>query len=275
MPLSIRACQPHEIAASREQYARDVNAQLVHWSWLERGCADAYAFVDARADDPAHGPIVGHALVGGAYGDPRDALVEFNLEAHHEGRALSTLRALVRTSGATRVVAQSNDPWMLPVMHDVCESVRARAVLFEESRRRWPLDPVAPLPAPLPDALFRPLAVAERSRVFTHTSEPVGDWCVEIDREVVATGGLLTHYNPPYADLYMEVAPTWRQRGIGSFLVSRLLDVARKQEHLPAARCNIANAASRACLTRAGLMPCGHVLEGRIAHGFAGGGGGA
>jgi hypothetical protein len=44
--------------------------------------------------------------------------------------------------------------------------------------------------------------------VFEHTVEPEGDWVVDVAGEVVAAGGHLTHYNHPYADIYMEVKQT-------------------------------------------------------------------
>jgi hypothetical protein len=37
-----------------------------------------------------------------------------------------------------------------------------------------------------------------------------------VDGAIVATAGALTHYNAPYADLYMEVEPHARRRGFGA-----------------------------------------------------------
>jgi hypothetical protein len=33
--------------------------------------------------------------------------------------------------------------------------------------------------------------------------EPVGEWLIEDEGFIVATGGIAQHYNPPYGDLYM------------------------------------------------------------------------
>jgi hypothetical protein len=52
-----------------------------------------------------------------------------------------------------------------------------------------------------------------RETVFRHEREPVGDWGLEYDGRLVATGGLLYHYNPPYGDLYMEVSAPYRLKG--------------------------------------------------------------
>ena len=81
---------------------------------------------------------------------------------------------------------------------------------------------------------------------------------------VVAAGGVLCHYNPPYGDLFMGVAGPFRRRGYGSYLVQELKRVAYERGQVPAARCNAANGGSRATLQRAGLMPCARVLTGRI-----------
>jgi GNAT superfamily N-acetyltransferase len=71
----------------------------------------------------------------------------------------------------------------------------------------------------------RRLTPAEREHAFGHTSEPVGDWGVEVGGAVVGTGGFFLPYNPPYGDLYMEVAPDLRRRGYGSYLIQELTRV--------------------------------------------------
>ena len=88
---------------------------------------------------------------------------------------------------------------------------------------------------------------------------------VEIDRTVAATGGILFHYNPPYGDIYMEVAEPFRRRGLGSYLVQELKRVCYQRGNIPAARCNLRNLASRKTLQKAGFVPCGHLLAGAIA----------
>jgi GNAT superfamily N-acetyltransferase len=81
---------------------------------------------------------------------------------------------------------------------------------------------------------------------------------------VVASGGVLTHYNPPYGDIYMEVDEAYRRRGIGSYLVQELKRVAYLKGNVPAARCNAANAVSRKTLERAGFAVCGEMQVGLV-----------
>jgi GNAT superfamily N-acetyltransferase len=80
----------------------------------------------------------------------------------------------------------------------------------------------------------------------------------------VATGGLFFHYNPPYGDIYMEVAAAHRRRGLGSYLVQELKRLCREMGCVPAARCNTANVASRLALQRAGMFPCARIVQGRL-----------
>jgi GNAT superfamily N-acetyltransferase len=75
----------------------------------------------------------------------------------------------------------------------------------------------------------------------------------------------MTHYNPPYGDLYMEVDERFRRRGYGSYLIQELKRVSYEAGLVPAARCNVANGASRATLQKAGLLPCARLLSGVLA----------
>ena len=113
-------------------------------------------------------------------------------------------------------------------------------------------------------ATFRRTTDEDRGRSFQPRPEDVGDWLVEKGGEIVATGGVLVHYNPPYGDMFMEVAEDHRRHGYGSFLVQELKRVCREMGTKPAARCDPANAASRATLQRAGLLPCAVILSGEL-----------
>ena len=77
----------------------------------------------------------------------------------------------------------------------------------------------------------------------------------------------MLHYNPPFGDIYMEVDETRQRRGYGSYLIQELKRVCYEMGRIPAARCNVANAASRAALQKAGLLPCARMLNGILADG--------
>jgi hypothetical protein len=77
-----------------------------------------------------------------------------------------------------------------------------------------------------------------------HHHEPVGDWVVESQGAVVATGGFYCHYNPPYGDIFTEVAEPARLQGFGSYLVQELKRACYEAGKKPAAGCNPGNLAS-------------------------------
>jgi GNAT superfamily N-acetyltransferase len=89
-------------------------------------------------------------------------------------------------------------------------------------------------------------------------------WVVEAEGKVAGAGDILFHYNRPYGDIYMKIAEPFRRRGLGSYLVQELKRVCYEGGNVPAARCNVKNAASRKTLQRAGFVPCGHILVGSV-----------
>jgi len=113
-----------------------------------------------------------------------------------------------------------------------------------------------------PGATFRAPAPLEAADVSGDQLEWHG--VVEIGGRVAARGGILFHYNRPYGDIYMEVAESFRRRGLGSSLVQELKRVCYEGGHVPAARCKPGNVASRRTLQRAGFVPCGHILKGSV-----------
>jgi GNAT superfamily N-acetyltransferase len=62
----------------------------------------------------------------------------------------------------------------------------------------------------------------------------------------------------------MEVDQAYRRRGLGSYLVQELKRLCYTGGYIPAARCNPGNTASRKTLQKAGFVPCGHLLSGRV-----------
>lgn len=233
----------------REEYRREMGCQIVHDSWHVRGFTTSYLLhLDER--------IVGYGSVGGAPRDPKDTIKEFYLLPQFRGSALPLFRQLIATSGARTIEAQTNDPLLLLMLFDCAREVSSSTILFA--------DGLTTAHAP-PGTTFRRLTEAERQGAFPHTHEPVGEYGVECGDRLAATGGLALHYNPPYADLYMEVAAPYQRRGFGSYLVQELKRVCYAMGGLPTARCDEANVASRLTLQRAGMFPCGRIVRGTIA----------
>jgi GNAT superfamily N-acetyltransferase len=60
----------------------------------------------------------------------------------------------------------------------------------------------------------------------------------------------------------MATAEPIRRRGYGSYLIQELKRLAYEMGKVPAARCNVTNAPSRATLQKAGMLPCARMLTG-------------
>jgi len=233
----------------REEYRRAMNCQIVHDSWHARGFMQSYV-LQIGAD------VVGYGSVGGAPPDPKTIVKEFFVVPDRRAAAVPLFRRLVAVSGARTIAAQTNDLLLSRMLHDCAVDLTSDTILFADALTTMHRAPGVSL---------RPLTGADRARVFAHAIEPVGDWGLESDHRIVATGGIFFHYNPPYGDLYMEVAEPFRRKGYGSYLVQELKRICRETGHIPAARCHESNSASRLALQRAGMLPCARIVKGRIA----------
>jgi GNAT superfamily N-acetyltransferase len=241
------ACVPlKEVLPLRDLYRREMGCQVVHDSLPGRGFGDLFLI---RLD----GRIAGHGFVMGYQGEPRDMVKEFYVLPALRGSALPMFRRLVEVSGARRVAAQTNDVLLTLMLYDCATAITSDTIVFHDAL-------MTTLPAP--GVVFREATEADRGRIFEHRVEPVGEWLLERDGAVVATGGIATHYNPPYGDLFMEVDTPHRRRGYGSYLIQELKRVCYEMGRVPAARCNTSNTASRATLQCAGLFPCARLLSG-------------
>lgn len=236
------------ILALREAYRRQMACQIVHDSWHERGFTDTYLLRVA-------GATVGYGAVAGDPRGPREIVREFFVQAAHRASALPLFRALVAASGARCITAQTNDRLLTLMLLDCATDLRSDTILFADAG-------ATQLSAS--GAVLRRVTDADRAAMFPHTREPVGEWGIEANGTIVATGGLMFHYNPPYGDIYMEVAATYQRMGYGSYLVQELKRLCSEMDRVPAARCGRDNVASRRTLERAGMLPCAHIVTGTI-----------
>ncbi|HYG61754.1 MAG TPA: GNAT family N-acetyltransferase [Thermoanaerobaculia bacterium] len=246
MPIDVTPAAPEEVRPLRELYRQEMNCQIIRYSWYGRGWTDPYLL-------HLNGRVVGYGLVGGIGANPRDTIIELYVLPIHRGAALPLFRRLAETSRARTVETQTNDVLLTLMLYDCAESIEVDKVLFEDAFTTQ---------LTVPGAAFRRITEADAERIFVHTSEPGGEWMIEAEGRVAATGGILFHYNVPYGDLFMEVAEPFQRRGYGSYLVQELKRTCYEMGRIPAARCNASNVASRAALQKAGLLPCARLLTG-------------
>jgi RimJ/RimL family protein N-acetyltransferase len=250
-PINIEVAQVplDAILSLREQYRRAMNCQIVHDSYHARGFTHSYLL-------RLEGQVVGYGSVAGDPRGPKEIIKEFHVLPACRTAALPLFRALIAASRARWIEAQTNDTLLTLMLFDCAVDLVSDRILFA--------DGCTTNHAP-PGVVLRPVTDQDRANIFPHTTEPVGEWGLQLGPEVVATGGLMFHYNPPYGDIYMEVAAPFRRRGYGSYLVQELKRLCYGMGRTPAARCNKDNLASRLTLQRAGMLPCAHIVRGRIA----------
>jgi hypothetical protein len=115
--------------------------------------------------------------------------------------AASLFRELISFSGSKYIECQSNDLLLSAMLNEFSRDVRSDVVLFE-SHSVTKYD--------IPNSVVRPTRAGDQ--VFEHTVEPLGDYVLEVEGEIVATGEFMLHYNVPFADLYMEVRKDCRRQ---------------------------------------------------------------
>ncbi|HLK60660.1 MAG TPA: GNAT family N-acetyltransferase [Chthonomonadaceae bacterium] len=248
MDIQVHRAEYEDVEPMRELYRQEANCQIICDSLLRRGLADPYVIL-------VEGRQAGYGGVRNKYDIGR--LMEFYTLPHLRGSAQDLFRELLAVSQATEMEAQTNMPLMLTMLYDCATDITEASILFQDAFTTQ---------LTCPGSVFRRSSPEDAASIFPHKDEPVGDWIVEAQGAAVATGGFLCHYNPPYGDVFMEVSEPARRQGFGSYLVQEVKRVCYEAGKKPAARCNPANMASRRTLQKAGFLPCGRMLVGRVAH---------
>jgi RimJ/RimL family protein N-acetyltransferase len=235
-----------DIQSFRALFLQESNFQIRYNACHERGWSDSYLL---KVD----GIAVGYGSIKGQEIPSRDTVFEFFIVPAFRNLASALFRELVTTSGARFIECQSNDRLLPALLYEFSRDIRAEVVLFDDhvtTEHR------------IPGAVVR--RRRDDDRIFEHAVEPVGDYVVETDDEIVATAGFMLHYNMPFADLYMEVRQNRRRRGYGTLVLQEVKKACYLAGRVPAARCHIRNEASRATLMKAGMRVCGFMLMGTI-----------
>lgn len=251
MQLSVSAVRAEETLTWREQFRREAAGQIVHDSLQSReGWTQSYLIAVDGA--PAG---YGAVAVGGPWKDTR-TVFEFHLASAHRGQAAKLFEHFLQASAATHFEIQTSHTLLNGLTQSRAERLTVEKIVFRDER-------TTALPAPT-GASFRRTESSDLARIFDHHDEPVGDWLIETDGAIAATGGMLSHYNPPYRDLFMEVAAPFRRRGLGSYLLQELKRVCRESGGIPCARCSPGNLASQRTLKKAGFVPWTDIVTGPV-----------
>lgn len=229
----------------RALFLQEINAQVRYDAAHTRPGATPY-IIRENSRDIGYGSVKDTQSGAGT-------IFEFYLLPIARQHALGLLGQLVEASRADALECQSNDRFYAPLVKASCGALVSDTILFA--------------PGELPElpsggAVFR--RRRRTDKVFRHEVEPVGDFVIDMRNEVVATGGFLLHYNPPFADVFMEVRPDARRRGFGAMLVRQLIAECYFANRVPAARTGVDNLASQATLGRAGFVECARMQRGEL-----------
>ena len=246
--ISAQLAELDAIRSWRDMYRLEMNCQIVHDSIHGRPGWTREYVLHRGSTRVGYGSVA----VAGPW-DGKPTVYEFYVIPSHRSHVFELFKAFLDASDAVAMEMQSNDSLGTVMLHAFARDVVSEAILFH--------DKLTTAYAPV-GAMFREPSAAEAPDAATDELRWRG--VVDVDGAVVAAGGILFHYNRPYGDIYMDVAESFRRRGLGSFLVQELKRVCYEGGHVPAARCNPANVASRLTLQRAGFVPCGHILDGRL-----------
>jgi RimJ/RimL family protein N-acetyltransferase len=247
MNIAVSSVEPERIAPFRDLYRQELNCQIILDSAHSRKNAQSFLL---EADGIVAG--YGSAWVSDSWMG-KGTLFEFYVLPIHRSHLFTLFNELVRVTQAPRIHAQTNDPFLSVLIYEHVPKIIAKAILFEDCKTtNYTMERVT----------FRCSTPEDKDRIFRHRVEPVGDWLLEKDGRIIATGGVLYHYNRPYGDIFMEIDEAFRRRGYGRFLVQELKKVCYQSGSVPAARCDTTNLASRRTLEAAGFTPCGRLIYG-------------
>jgi GNAT superfamily N-acetyltransferase len=247
----------------RAQFLQENNFQIRYDSVHRRGWSTSWLIT-------LDGTPIGYgSTMGQEKREVHDTIFEFYILPTHLHRAFLAFETLLAASKAIYVETQSNLTLLPTMLFTYIRDIVSHVTLFSAgpTTNLQPVNTVfgadpSTQPQPPGTALFRPWRDGDKA--FDHTSEPTGDFVLAVNEEIVATGGFLLHYNAPFADLYMEVKPEHRQKGLGSYLIQELKRECYAAGRVPAARCNNVNTASRATLLKGGMTIAGNMLLGKI-----------
>jgi len=180
--------------------------------------------------------------------EDRDTIFEFYLLHPYRKFSGMIFSEFLSLSQVQWIECQTNDYLLSSMLFEFAENINTEAILFEDGYQTS---------FKIPGAVFR------KDDTENNNPSDSGEYMLEYNGETVATGGFLLNYNFPYADIYMEVKEQYRRQGFGSLLIQELKKEIYSLQRVPAARCNVRNAASKASLQKAGFKPCGFWLTGK------------
>lgn len=238
------------VQSLRNAYRQEMNCQIVHDSIHRRtGWTTTFAFVVDGVDVG-----FGSMAIGGPW-EGKPTIFEFYVLPAYRVCAFHLFEGFLEACGARLMEIQSNDALLAVMLHTYARDIRSEKIVFRDG---------VTTSLAANGAVLESMTGEDEARRAMEDGQGGPEWRLKLGHEIVATGGILFHYNPPYGDLYMDVAEPFRRRGLGAYLVQELKRGAYALGSIPGARCSVDNVASRLTLQKAGLVPYAHMLHGVI-----------
>lgn len=247
MQVSVIKTERQQILYLRSLFLQENNFQIRYNATHERGWTDSYIIQYGKE-------TIGYAAMKGLENIvDRDTIFEFYLVPPFRHMASHCFNVFKKTVTPAYIETQSNEKVLTGLLNEFGSDIQSDVILFRDSFSSA---------MQVEKIVFR--KQNEKDKIFKHHSEPEGDYVLALNRKIIATGGFLLLYNFPFADLYMEVKEDYRRNGYGSYLIQEIKKQCYLNGRVPAARCNISNAASKATLLKAGFEIAGYMMKGKI-----------
>lgn len=198
--------------------------------------------------------------------DADQNLLRFHLGEIYLDRAQEIFQRIISTYNIQHALASTIEPLYFSLCLDILKNITLHSYLFRDNQPRV-------LSSGLNKSLFRKAEkqeLADIVRFYQANTEGPGEWIepflnTRLNHEelfglyeqqtLVATGECIpSQKQPPYADLGMVVARSYRGRGVGSFLLTQLKNHCYEMGWKPICSCEASNHASKRAIEKAGFI---------------------
>ena len=198
--------------------------------------------------------------------DSSNALLRFYLREEYQTQAQEIFQSIISTYELQYAITSTIEPLYCALCLDFQKSITPHSYLFRDQKR---------IKAPI-DLLTSSFRKAKRSdfatlvRFYQENTEGPGEWIEpflheHLEREelfacssqhtLIATGECIpSQRQPPYADVGMVVAQSYRGRGLGSSVLLHLKEHCYEMGWKPICSCTVDNLASKKAIERAGFL---------------------
>ena len=127
MLISVRVCEPNEIASLREEYREKMHCQIIYESIHARSGWTVEYVLEMNGTAAGYGSVA----IGGPW-TTSHALYEFYIKENCCQHIFDLFAALLAKCSANMIETQTHAPILPNMLHTFTQNVRAEAILFED-----------------------------------------------------------------------------------------------------------------------------------------------